>query len=387
MIVWEDVMRRTALYAALLMSTAVTAQAGGLDRSNQDVGIIFEAGNRFELSFGHARPSLDGVENGSTGTRNVIGNIGESFNILGSGLRYELSPQLALGLVVDSPYGSDITYPGDPAASALGGTAANVDSYAITALARYKLDDSWSVHGGLRYQEINADVTLSGLAFGGLNGYRAEFEADSALGYVVGAAFERPDIALRVALTYNSEIRHDLRTTETLRGAAVAAPSNTQVTTPESLNLEAQTGIAANTLLFGSIRYARYSDTRVSPVFFDSAVDPTVAGSSITDIEDSTDIEIGVGRRFTDKLSGSLAFGYQSSGSDSLVSPLAPTGGARYVSLGAAYDLTDTVTLSGGVRYTQFGNAQAETGTPDTARADFNDNSAVSAGFKIAYTF
>ncbi len=380
-------MKKTILTTAALLGTAMGAQAGGLDRSGQDVGIVFEAGNRFELSFGHARPSLDGVENGSTGTTNIIGGVADSFSILGGGLRYELSPKLSVAVIVDEPYGTDVRYGGDPAASALGGTGAQVDSFAVTALARYKFDDAWSVHGGLRYQEIEASVDLGGLAFGGLNGYRAEMESDSAVGYVFGVAFERPEIALRIALTYSSEIRHDLATRETLNGAPVSAPSETRVTAPESLNLEMQTGIAEGTLLFGSVRYARYSETRVSPTFFDLAVAPAEPGSSITDIEDSTDVEIGIGRRFNESFAGSLAIGYQSKGVDSLVSPLAPTNGALYVSLGGSYTLTDSITLSGGLRYTEFGNAQPETGTPDAARANFNDNSAVSAGFKIAYTF
>lgn len=375
-----------AATAALLGTTAMAA-AGGLDRSGQDIGVLFEQGNRFELSFGVAAPRLDGVENGSTGTTNSISNVAENFNLLGAGLRYEVSPQFSVAVVVDEPYGSDVRYPGAPDASALGGTFAVVDSFAITALGRYKINDAFSFHGGLRYQEIQASVGLNGLAFGPLNGFQADFDTDGALGYVVGAAFEKPEIGLRVALTYNSEITHDLPTRETFRGAPVAAPGVTEVTTPESVNLELQTGIAADTLLFGSVRYARYSDTIVSPAFFDSQVAPGTPGSSITDIEDSTDYEIGIGRRFSEKFSGSLAIGYQSSGDDALVSPLAPTNGARYISLGGAYSITSDITLSGGIRYTLFGNAQPETGTPDTARAVFNDNSAVSAGFKIAYTF
>jgi long-subunit fatty acid transport protein len=380
-------MKKLMLGTTVLTFGAFGAQAGGLDRSGQDMGILFEAGNKFELTFGHARPSLDGVENGSTGTTNAIGNVAESFNVLSGALRYELSEQLAVAVIVDQPYGADILYPGVSTASALGGTSATVDSFAFTALARYKLNDALSVHGGLRYQEIESEVNLRGLAYGGLNGYRGEFDGDGAVGYVIGAAFERPEIALRVALTYNSKITHDLATRETISGTPVAAPSVTEVVAPESLNLDLQTGIAADTLLFGSVRYARYSDTRVAAAFFDAAVDPGTPGSSITDIEDSTDYEIGIGRRFNEKFSGSIAIGYQSSGSDSLVSPLSPNNGARYLSLGASYAVRSDITVSGGIRYTDFGNASPETGTPDVGRADFNDNSAISAGFKISYAF
>ena len=148
-------------------------------------------------------------------------------------------------------------------------------------------------------------MTLSGAGYSGLSGYRGEFESDEAVGYVFGAAFEKPELAMRVALTYQSRILHDLVTTETLNGApATAGPSSTRVETPESLNLEFQSGVAKDTLVFGSIRYARYSDTIVSPVFFASQT----GGASLTDIEDSTDYEIGIGRGLNDQWSGLVAF-------------------------------------------------------------------------------
>ncbi|MBB3994531.1 long-subunit fatty acid transport protein [Sulfitobacter undariae] len=375
-------MKKILLGTAAVIGTAVTAQAGGLDRSGQDIGIIFESGNRLELSYGNARPDLTGRDF----LGNNVDNVAKSFGNTSAGLRYELSPKVSVAVVVDEPYGSDIVYEGNPASTMLGGTTATVDSFAVTALARYKFNDSFSLHGGMRYQELSASVDLRGLAYGGLSGYRAEFDKDGAVGFVVGAAFERPEIGMRVALTYNSKITHDLATRESMNGTLISQ-GTTEIVTPETLNLEAQTGIAADTLLFGSIRYARHEDTQVSPTLFDASVDPTVSGSSITDIENTTDIEIGIGRRFSDKFAAQVAIGYLASSSDSLVSPLTPTNGSRYISVGGSYTLNESVTLSGGIRYTKFGDAYAETGTPDVARAQFNDNSAVSAGFKVAYTF
>jgi len=274
-------------------------------------------------------------------------------------------------------------YPAVPSSPSYGGTQATVDSFAITALARYKFNDSFSMHGGLRYQEVDATVALQGAGYGPLSGYRADFDSDGAVGYVIGAAFEKPDIAMRVALTYNSKITHDLSTLETSNGAPInpAGRTDTEVETPESLNLEFQTGVAADTLVFGSIRYARYSDTIVSPDVFNVLT----RGASLTSIEDSTDYEIGVGRRFNDQWSGSIAIGYQRADGDDQVSPLAPTDGARYVSLGAKYQATSQFDVSMGVRYTKLGDARAT--TQNTPQANFEDNSAVSVGVKFGYNF
>ncbi|RVT84213.1 hypothetical protein DXV76_11020 [Rhodobacteraceae bacterium CCMM004] len=381
--------------AAVLLATTSMAAALGLDRSAQDIGLLFEDGGIAELSFGHVMPSVDGNDVAVFGGQ-PSGNVAQDYTIWGLGVKADLTPDLSFAVIVDEPYGTDISYP-VPGSVALGGTRAIVDSHAITALARYKFTDNFSVHGGLRYQQISANVSLGGLAYGPaalptLNGYNASFDGDDAWGYVIGGAYERPDIALRVALTYNSAITHELPTVETvqgipvsiLSGGALPATSTTTVRSPESLNLDFQTGIAPDTLLFGSIRYARYEQTIVSPQFFDSAVGGP--NSSLTDIESGFGYSLGLGRRFNDKLSGSITVGYEEE-SDPLVSPLSPTNGRYSLALGMAYNVTDNFVVSGGASYTWLGDAQPETGTPDVARASFTDNDAFAIGIKLGYKF
>ncbi|GGX62119.1 membrane protein [Tateyamaria omphalii] len=377
---------RLLTVAALLASTA-SAHAVGLDRSGQRIGILFEEGNRVELSFGYTNPSVEGrsQNNPLFGplANQPIDNVGDNFLIWNLGLKYDFNDKLSFAIISDEPYGSDVFYPGNPAASVLGGTGATVDSNAVTALARYKFNDNWSVHGGLRYQEVSAGVTLGGVAFRGLNGYSGNFASDGDVGYVVGAAYEIPAIALRVALTYNSSTTHNLPTTEFVGAAQISAPgATTDVDTPESINLDFQTGIAQDTLLFGSLRYARYSDTVVAPTGFVS-VNPS--GGPLTDLEDGYDFEIGVGRRFNEKWSASIAAGFSTVGDDNLVSPLGPNNGSRHVAVGAKYDVNDQFAISGGVRYTILGDAVSSPGGNPVA--DFDGNNAVSFGIKFAYKF
>ncbi|SHE71593.1 Long-chain fatty acid transport protein [Litoreibacter ascidiaceicola] len=367
--------------AAILAASTSIVSAGGLDRSGQPIGIIFEQGNRVELSFGYTKPSVGGTDV----LTNSISSVASNYLTAGVALKYDFNDKISFALIVDEPYGSDVTYPGSSATTMLGGTRAIVDSYAVTGIGRYKFNENFSVHGGIRYQEISAGVTLGGLAYAGLNGYNAEFASDGAFGFLVGGAYERPDIALRVALTYNSKITHNLATQETIGGAPVAAPGSTEVVAPESINLDFQTGIAKDTLLFGSIRYARHSQVIVSPAFFDTALGPT-PGDSLTSLENSLDFTVGIGRRFNDQWSGFVSYTQNSKGDDDLVSPLAPTNGSKAITIGGKYTM-DAVEISGGIRYTKLGDARPETGTPDVARANFTGNSAVSAGLKIAYKF
>jgi long-subunit fatty acid transport protein len=363
--------------AALLMTTSV-AQAVGLDRSAQNIGVIFQNGNYAELSFGRVMPSVSGTDVTIFGSRDT-GNVAKDYSIMGLGYKTDLSDQLSFALIVDEPYGADVAYPVGQS-TALGGTTAMLDSVAFTGLLRYKMNENLSFHGGIRAQSIEGKVTLSGAAYGanspptGINGYSVTLDRDTGYGYAIGAAYEVPDIALRVALTYFSEIDHEFATTDNLGSTA-----DTKVTTPQAVNLDFQTGIAADTLLFGSIRWAEYSVTKVIPQNFGVAT----SGRSLTNIEDGFGYTLGVGRRFSDVWSGSFSIGYEPEGDD-LVSPLAPTNGNYSVALGAQYTM-DNVIVSGGLRYIALGDASAQ--TSDTARASFTDNSAVALGLKVAYTY
>lgn len=372
-------MKFAVISGAALLVLSGQAGAVGLDRSNQDISAIFEDGNAVGLSFGYVAPSVTGADLPSFGGAGHDG-VAETFSQIGASLKYQLNPQLSAALIFDQPFGADIVYPGAPATTMLGGTEARLDSQALTFLGRYEVNDALSVHAGVRGVILSGDITLSGLAYGGLSGYNVVLESNSGVGYVVGAAVERPEIALRLAITYQSAITHDFNSIETVNGATVNPGSTTTVETPDAINIDFQTGIAKDTLLFGQIRHARYSNTQVSPDFFAAQT----GGGSLTDIDDGTSYSLGVGRRFTDAVSASFSVGYEASG-DPLVSPLSPTNGKVSVGVGGEYQLTDAVTVGGGVRYTVFGTAQPE--TSDVARAEFGDNSAVAMGLQVGYNF
>jgi long-subunit fatty acid transport protein len=268
----------------------------------------------------------------------------------------------------------------------LGGTRAEASTTAITALAKYKLNDNFSVFGGLRHQSAEGDIRLQGAAYGGVSGYEVNLSKDSATGYVLGAAYEKPEIALRVAFTYNSAITHKMTATETGPVVAITDPLNQatpiEVKTPESFNLEFQTGVAQDTLVFGSIRHVKHSQFRVDPTGI-----VAVTGGGLIDLEDSTTYRLGVGRRFSDRFAGSISVAYEAASSDDLVSPLAPSNGYTQLAVGGSYDINDKTKFSAGISHTWIGDARPETGTPDVARATFSGNSAWGFGAKISVKF
>lgn len=391
-------MKRVVSGAALAALTAGGVHAGGLDRSGQGIGPLFETGRYVELSFGRISPSVSGTDLAlppppatplNPGGQ-PSGDVGNDYSQISLAWKNDISDQLSYAVILDQPFGASVTYA--PTSVNLGNTSAAAESTALTFLLRYKLSDRLSVHGGPRLQRSEGDITLRGAAYGPVNGYNVNLASDTAWGYSVGAAYEIPDIALRVALTYNSEVTHDFATTESGPlvdpdgdGPTPALPllngtSTTETKTPQSINLDFQTGIAEGTLLFGGIRWAEWSAFRVDPVQFG-----VVTGGGLVDLEDTVTYTLGIGRRFNETWSGSAFVVYEKAG-DPLVSPLAPSTGQLALGLAAVYT-QDNMKITTGIRYVDIGEAQPETGTPDVARASFTGNSALSVGVRVGFNF
>lgn len=363
-------MKQLALVATAIAAASGTAHAGGLDRSGTPIGIIFETGNYAELSYGYTDPSLTGID--AIGT--PIRNIASTFGIVGAGLKLDVSETVSLAFILDQPYGVDVEY--GPETPVLGGTLADAESYGLTTLVRYKATDRISVYGGPRFVRAEGEVNLGGLAYGPANGYRSNYASDTGTGYVIGAAYEIPDIAFRAALTYHSEIDLAFNTTETFPNGFTPPSGITNTTLPQTIKLAVQSGIAEDTLAFGSIRWADHSEFSLVPPVFQT---------NLADLDNTTTYELGVGRRFTDRFSARTSVIYEDGGSDDLVSPLAPTNGFTALTVGGQYQVTEAVDISGGIRYTWLKDARPQTG--GAPRGSFRNNDALSLGVKLGVRF
>ena len=389
-------MKFTMSGIAALMMTAAPLMAGGIERAPQSLGILFEEGNYAELSFGGVDPTVEGTDSLGFDT----GDVAQGYGFVGLAYKQQFTPNISGAIIIEQPFGADVSYPAqsgllpNPAEEGsllLGNTRATVDSTTFTALGRYKFDNNVSFHGGIRGSRAEGNVRLNGLAYGPLNGYEVDLDADTAVGWVAGVAWEKPEIAARVSLTYNSDIEHDFGTTESgplidVTGDGVGdlpllnGSSSTKVSTPKSWNLDFQTGVAPGTLVFGSIRWVDWSSFRVDPDAF-TALEP----AGLVALEDTTTFTIGVGRQFTEQWAGSASFTYEKEGDD-LVSPLAPTNGRKGITLAAVYT-QDNIKVTTGINYTKLGDANPETGTPDTERAQMEDSDAWGVGVRVGYSF
>lgn len=357
-------MKHLAWTAMALGMAGTLAQAGGMERRTDPSQILFEAGrNYLEFSVLHANPSVSGgrlpslsgpVPGGPTG------NIANSFESYAFGYKADINDRLSAAIVIDEPVGASVAY--NRAGATFAGSSADVSSLALTAMAKYKLADRISVYGGLRIQAMDGSITVISPVTTP-NPYNLVADKDYKAGYLLGAAYEIPDIALRLAMTYESRIKHDFRDNTT--------GTEFDVEIPQAVTLHAQSGIAANTLLFGSIRWREWTAFNVSPADFNQ--NPIASGTS-----DVWTYELGLGRRFSDSWSGAFLLGYEED-TGKRVGNLEGKDG--YISYGlAATYTTEKWELTTGLRYFDIGGA-------DTAVARFGGNSAIAFGTRIAFRF
>lgn len=359
----DEIMKRILLATSAIFAAATGAYAGGVERSAQSVAILFEQGRYAELSFGRFAPDVSGVSPLSPG--NSSGDMAGDYNSWSLGYKMDIGERMAFAVVLDQPIGANVNY---PAATLypLRGSTAELSSSAVTALLKYRFDNNVSVYGGLRYETVHGEVSLPSVG-----AYTLDTNYDNELGYVVGVAWEKPEIAARVALTYNSAITHSLESTE--RGTATAG-FETEV--PQSVNLEFQTGVAKDTLLFGSIRWVDWTAFIIDPPAY-----PAPLGNLVDYASDRVTYNLGIGRRFNENWAGAITLGYEKS-DGSRTGNLGPTDGFASIGLAATYTL-DNMKITGGIRYVELGDAT----TNPAVSGVFTGNSGVGVGIKVGYTF
>ena len=365
--------------AGVILASAGLAQAGAIDRSLQSTAIIFESGNYVELTFGYLWPDVSGTEVpalGGQSSENMYGN----YSTGSLSFKTAINDNVDLGFIIDKPFGADTQYPTGTGYFAAG-TTANLDTTAYTALIKYRFPSNVSLVAGLRYQTLAADAFIPFLTPrpGRTAPYQVIGEESGGWGYVLGAAWEKPEIAARVSLTYNSAISYELPTTET--SALGVTPSTTDTETPQSVNLEFQTGIAADTLLFGGIRWVDWTEFVVSPPAYSTL---TRGQDLIFYNGDVFTYTLGVGYRFNEAWSGAVTYVHDEPiGGYSL--NLGPVDGYDSIALAATWT-NGAIKVTGAVRYFNLGDTQTQLGALSPA-ANFDGNSAIGVGLRLGYTF
>lgn len=273
-------------------------------------------------------------------------------------------------------------------AKVYGATNVEVSSENFTGLVGVKFgaNKNFQVYGGPAIQKLEGEVHLRGNAYKTASGYDLNIPSSTGYGWMAGVAYSKPEIALKAALTYRSEIDHDIAFGETLPALGVDGVVNkVSVTTPESYNVDFQTGVNPTTLLTAKVRYVPWSDFAIRPKVYNAAAKRTTGKdlNLVSYDEDSWTAELGLGKKLSDKWAVSGSVGWDS-GAGNPVTSLGPVEGNWNVGLGAKYNITPEWSVSGGAKYLKFGDATAK--VPDgTNVGEFTNNDGMVYGVRLAY--
>ena len=361
------------LLALVTASCATAAGAGGLDRSGQPVDLLFKPGRYVEAAVAYRSPDVRGTDEFGARSGEVWGGLTD----FGGGFKTDIGARWSAAVIVGQPWGADVAYP--KGAFAYAGTFAKAETLGLTGLLRYRIDDRFSLHGGLRATDVRADVGLDGIAFGNL-GYRWTGAHDWGIGYVLGGAYEIPAIALRVALTYGSETPHELDSVENYPVAVYR--SETQITMPQSVNLDFQTGVTPRTLVFASVRWVNWKDWSVAPEGL-----ALIGGGDLVHFDSDTfTYRIGLARQFGARTSGAIEVRHETPKSQ-VTGALDPYDGYTSVTAGASYRHPSGLDIGLGVSWCLLGDATSVAPQPGGVSARFDNNRVVAAGLKLGYAF
>ena len=417
-------MKLKTLSTAMILATVpmTGAFAAALDRSGQSISAFLQPGNYFEAGISVLDPTVEGKAKATSGG-GLLSDMGDDYYFPTAALKLQPTEKLSVGILYDQPFGADATYSSsDPLVAANTGlfhlngesTAVEVTTQNLSLILGYQPNKNLNFYAGPVYQTVEADVQLRGAAYGSANAlgkYNASIKEDSGTGWLAGFAYQIPEIALKASLTYRSEIDHKAETHEYGQSNILAlvaqnpaaalydVNTTTTITTPQSVNLDFQTGVMANTVAFANLRWVNWKEFSIRPEKFGQITQTLGAAGQTPDnpngfdlvayTDDQISATVGVGRKVNDKWAGNVSVGYDS-GAGNPVSTLGPTEGYWNVGLGVQFSPAPNYFISGGVKYFMLGDAEAQPASmfgTDKSIAKFDDNDAWAYGLKIGYRF
>lgn len=387
-------------------------------------------------SLGITKTEDEYVKGASTGNMTK-----DAYTFMRYGVKTDINENFSIGVFYDEPWGAEVEYEGssafisDPNRPLIADpdnlnltppegavnpsskdsdydkhTNVSVHTESWTGLLGYK-SEGFQVYGGPVLQKAKAEVHLRGNAYGPLTGYDANVNGDTAYGWVAGVGYSIPEIALKANLTYRSEIEHKAPIAETVpllgtglkdtaldklgipRDSELAnnigphATTNTKVTTPESVNFNFETGLSEKYQLLGTldVRWVPWKDFSIVPPLY-NAYSKAAAPDGLPLLsysEDQWKVDVGLAKRFNEKLAGSVVVGWDSGAGDP-TSSLGTIDGYYSIGGGLKYNVTPEWAISAGGKYMKFGDATGQLPNGSIV-SKFKDNDGYVLGAKISY--
>lgn len=397
----------------------ITNVNAALDRSGQSVLPFLEDGNYSEFGITVVDPNISGtvknrldlIEDSSDLN---LGKVSNSFDLYNFALKFQLNNYMNLGLLFDQPFGADINYPvrknGSFSDNIIShqGTSVKVETQNLSLILGISPFNSFQFYGGPVYQQVKANIELRGKAYTDVfNGYNAKFKRDSELGWLAGISYQIPEISLKAAITYRSKIKYNISVDENILGLPLnlISEEKTKLETPQSINIDFQTGISKNVLAYSNFRWVNWKNFETRPAQFgalseiltDQATNGGYKNGFKLDSyeKDQYSATVGLGYELNKKWSFFSDLSVDS-GTGNPASPLGPVNKSWGLGLGFKYNPNSNYFISGGVRYFWLNDTTTQDGTyylpiegiqKNSEQADFKGNNIISYVLKIGYQF
>lgn len=354
-----------AIGTVAVVGFASPALAGGFESNALSTSFLYEEvgeNNGFaSVSYGSRSYDITGTVYAPTGSAVKDQN---SSNM---SFKYEVTDSLAVGFSNYNQGSIQLDYSGAGSAGAAALPVVDLTIDARVLMAKYSLNDNFNFMAGVK-QTVVKDATANIFQSGGLP--LSTITGGSEIGYVYGAAYTNDEIAMRVELTVETSTDFSLATAN-----AGAGNGTTTGSTPDYLNLYVQSGIAKDTLMYGSVRTANWAENQLY-------VHPH-GGNATSSFTDSETYSLGLGRKISDEFSASVTLSGEPAGSSFSTTPLTITNGYMGITLGGKYT-NGNISVSGGYNYTQVGDVQLTSGL---GVGQFKDNTITGFGMRVGFQF
>lgn len=370
-----------------MLAFAGGVSAGGWEASKLDTAFMYKEGGYGELSYGSLDYNIKATA--TNGVANVVDKktakaqtrTAGSFKMDYGNLDIGLTSYTSGAIQMQGGAGL-ISNPAAPPTGATFVPDADAILNSTSLIAKYNVSESLGLLLGATQNTLQKTQIKTQMG-------TYDVKAKSTMGSVYGIVYEQPEIALRVELlmqpkstikansSYNESGGGDFYANAASAGASVANVTSftTTLSRPETVTLNFQSGVATDTLLYGSIHKASWKSAQIIA----ATGNPFSAVSS--DFTDTTTFSLGVGRKISDSLSLTSAYTSEAGSGKTGTSLFTQTNGYQGISIGARYTV-EKMTISCGYSYNQVGDV-----TIGGTQAIYKSNNVSAIGLKVGFNF
>ena len=334
--------------------------AAGLERSNQSIQAFFEKGNYAEVSVLQVNPNVSGKVQPVSSLGNPEFSTGDMVNnqhYFQAALKLQPHPQVSVALLFDQPFFTDVDYQFDTNQPLSEIADVEFDSNNMTALVGYQPNANWNLFTGVSYQSFSGNLRIGTHVENFYVDYAVHFPKDHAWGWLVGASYQLPEYAFNTAITYRSKIKHHTNASESFWGfpLEIAPQHATTIQTPESINLDFQTGLPAQNFLYASLRWVNWQDFEIQPTQYAAMLQqvPNMNLNLIDYQKNQWSVRLGLAHQWSPKWITAVE-GLWDSGAGNPASSFNPVDGYLGLGTGLIYNFTPKTFVISGIHYLYF---------------------------------